>query len=676
MRALPKTGNPERIKNLFWMSLVSRARLWAFFEALYSYELHNQSPKYTTPEWIKTPLLPHQQSAVAAALGLEKAKTAGLDISGVNGDSVGGKLYSSYGILGDRVGAGKSLTALALIKEPAPDPAFMEYVSRNEIHLGDGRDVGLLRKRSQLKNLFDETLTPVDVSLFIIPHALVGQWETYVSRDTHLNAWFIKRRADLCDENFMDRLRSYDVVFVSSSMWSGFRNHPIRSLLWKRIFIDEADSIHITTDIHELNGLFYWFISASWLNLVFSGGAYFNIMQSHVPLPNTPQSIIDRVQRLRTDDSPYLQITGCKHMNIVRKMCGVAANYNTHAINAAVIQSARLIIHNAESYIQESFAVPTITHQSIMCAMPTNIRVLSDILSPDIMERLHADDVSGALEMIGMSAHNEMEITAAVTESLKKELDNAVKTYDYKQSITYSSDAAKAKALEVCEQKIASIRSRISAIEERIKTAKEQSCPICFCEPTTPAVVPCCHQVFCFSCICESLSRVASCPLCRTRIESVRQLQVIGTTTAVPVTTERPQKLQKKDAFIEFVKLNPNAKILMFSGYDASFSSVENKMKEASISFATVKGSNARITKLLNEFKAGKYNVLFLNARNMGAGLNIESASHVVLFHHMNNELESQIIGRAMRLGRKEPLTVVHLLHENEQQRGDVISHV
>jgi SNF2 family DNA or RNA helicase len=139
---------------------------------------------------------------------------------------------------------------------------------------------------------------------------------------------------------------------------------------------------------------------------------------------------------------------------------------------------------------------------------------------------------------------------------------------------------------------------------------------------------------------------------------------------------ECPQKLQKKDAFIQFVKANPNAKILMFSGYDASFSSVETKMQESNISFATVKGSNVRITKLLNEFKTGKYNVLFLNARNMGAGLNIESASHVVLFHHMNNELESQIIGRAMRLGRKEPLTVVHLLHENEQQRGDVISHV
>ena len=36
-------------------------------------------------------------------------------------------------------------------------------------------------------------------------------------------------------------------------------------------------------------------------------------------------------------------------------------------------------------------------------------------------------------------------------------------------------------------------------------------------------------------------------------------------------------------------------------------------------------------------------------------------------------ELEKQIIGRAVRLGRKAPLEVVHLLHENESR--SVITH-
>jgi len=58
--------------------------------------------------------------------------------------------------------------------------------------------------------------------------------------------------------------------------------------------------------------------------------------------------------------------------------------------------------------------------------------------------------------------------------------------------------------------------------------------------------------------------------------------------------------------------------------------------------------------------------VLFLNSRHVGAGFNITCASDVFLFHKMSSEMEKQIIGRAYRMGRKAPLNVHHLLHNNE----------
>ena len=258
--------------------------------------------------------------------------------------------------------------------------------------------------------------------------------------------------------------------------------------------------------------------------------------------------------------------------------------------------------------------------------------------------------------------------------SLKRELDQAKRTYEFKKTLDYSTQAVKDKALEACEKKVASIESRITAIQERIKRASDQTCPICYCDISSPAVTPCCQQLFCFSCICESLKRVAACPLCRERIPDLKLLQVVG--NGGPSIEQKPdpnKKLNKKEALIQFLKANPTAKVLMFSGYDASFSGLETKLTDEGISYATVNGSLGRINKLLREFKAGKYNILFLNARNMGAGLNIEAASHVVLFHRMSSELEKQIIGRAMRLGRTASLDVVHLVHENEL--GDVITH-
>jgi len=298
------------------------------------------------------------------------------------------------------------------------------------------------------------------------------------------------------------------------------------------------------------------------------------------------------------------------------------------------------------------------------------VRVLESFISAEMMEKLHAGDVSGALESLGMTSFTESQISEAVTASLKKDLDNAKKTYVFKKSIEYSTESLKVKALEACEQKIASIESRITAIQERITQAKEQTCPICYCEIETPAVTPCCQQLFCFPCLCESLKRVATCPLCRERLTDIKDIRVLGvpstSATATPATQVTNARMNKKDTFIQFMKQNPTAKVLMFSAYDASFNQLETSMDNENIRYATLNGSQARVAKLLREFKAGVYNTLLLNARNMGAGLNIESATHVVLFHRMSSELESQIIGRANRLGRTSPLEVVYLVHENE----------
>ena len=650
------------------MTSIARRRLWSFFEALYSQELTAESPRAETPAWIKPKLLPHQQTALAAALKLERAKHEGMTVGNIAGDSIGGTLYTTHGILADPVGSGKSLTTIALMKSPPPSHQYTEYVTRSA-GLSDGRDVGLLRNRNQLTTSYGTQLRPVRPALLIIPHALMGQWEQYITRDSTLKARYIRRKQEAADETFLHSIETYDVIVVSATMWSVFRTHqPVTSLLWSRVFIDEADSIALSTTADEIHGLFYWFISASWMNLVFANGGYFNIEMNYRPLDETPREIVRRVQQLQ-GGSNILCIPGCRHMNIVRRMCGIGSG-GFVSINSAGSQSARLIVHSNAEFLASSFSRPIVTHTNIVCETPANIFVLDSFISPEMMERLHAGDIAGALDSVGMHTSSESDVIKAVTASLEKDLENAKRTYEYKKSMDYSSEQIKQKAVEACEQKIAALESRIGAIKERIKTSADQTCPICYCNVTSaPAVTPCCHQLFCFSCLCESLKRVTACPMCRTRIDDLKEIKVVGEAVVAETSVDKPKKKHKKAAFLEFVKANPKSKILMFSGYDGTFSGLDEQLKTESISFALLSGSQARITKLLNEFEAGKYNVLFLNARNMGAGLNIDSASHVVLFHRMSPELESQIIGRALRLGRHTPLDVVHLLHDNELTR-------
>ena len=281
------------------MTSIARRRLWSFFEALYSQELTAESPRAETPSWIKPKLLPHQQAALAAALNLERAKHEGMTVGNIAGDAIGGTLYTTHGILADPVGSGKSLTAIALMKSPPPSHQYTEYVTRSS-GLSDGRDVGLLRNRNQLTTSYGTQLRPVRPALLIIPHALMGQWEQYITRDSTLKARYIRRKQDAADETFLQTIETYDVVVVSATMWSVFRTHqPVTSLLWSRVFIDEADSIGLSTTHDEIHGLFYWFISASWMNLVFANGAYFNIEMNYRPLDETPRETVRRVQQLQ-----------------------------------------------------------------------------------------------------------------------------------------------------------------------------------------------------------------------------------------------------------------------------------------------------------------------------------------------------------------------------------------
>lgn len=663
------------------MSLRSRKKLWNFFENLFVNELSSSSTRHSSPEWIKTELLPHQQAAYQSCLNLESAKEKGMHVNGIVGESTGGLFFTSHGILGDNVGTGKSLIALSLVKESPPSNNYTEFILRAGI-MGDGRDTGLLRTRSQLiTSLTQLELTPTNTALFIVPHALIGQWETYVNRDTNLRVKFIKRRQEATDVTFMNTFNSYDAIIVSATMYNTLKIcHPISSILWSRLFIDEADSIQISTTNDELNACFYWFISASWLNMVFANGAFFNLTTTYPPLPDTPVDVVNAVYK-RVLNSNNLTIHGIRHMNIVKRMCCGLGRDCPYAINPATLQASRLIIRSSDAFMDESFCMPNIFHTTLRCATPRNIQLLNDLISSDMLERLNAGDVHGAIDMLGMTTYSHTEISEAVTSSLIKDLENAKHTLTYKQSLEYSTPALKVKAIETCEQKIASIESRIQAIQDRLKAATEQNCPICFCDVSNPSVTPCCQQVFCFPCLCESLKHVAACPLCRARIYDIKTVKVMGAAkssgaTSDSVETSPLKPVDKRSTFLNYVDTHRDAKILMFSSYDASFDLLTERMKSMGLTFAIVSGSQSRIQKLLRDFKDGKYNVLFLNARNMGSGLNIEFASHVILYHKMTTELENQIIGRAMRLGRKEDLQVVHLLHQNEIQTERVITHV
>jgi len=628
------------------LSSVQRSQKFTtYIEGVFNNELTEESPKIDeNPIYIKPQLYTHQKALLAAAMNLEDKKFEGIKC----GDN--SNLYTNFGILADRVGSGKSLVALSLVKHTLPDEREIRTTHR-------GKDI------SMIKYVVPNTKNRrVKAALFIIPHSLMGQWEEYVTRDTTLNVMFCRRKKEACDPTLVNFIDSVDAIFISSTMYKFFdENLKPSQYHWSRIFIDEADSIQAPIYL-ELAANFIWLITASFLNIAFPTGIYSRINGSSQSYFSPNQLKPETLEKIRKVSGDEFRVDGIySNAPLIKTLIGT-----TDIVKNSDLQSWRIILRNSDTFIDQSFEMPPITKRNIICKSTTNITILESLVPGEVMEMLHAGDVKSALQALGVKDETPTSIIDSLTRTLHRELEQTRKRLEFYKTQDYSSEIAKQKSLESQEQKIASLISRIETIENRIKDINVTNCPVCYGDISTPTLTPCCKNLFCFECICESLKTQPSCPLCRVPVTSASDLQVISATNIISTSDETEKPKTKIEEFIQFIEKNPTAKILLFSGYDASFFQIMNELSRRSITFSAINGSTARVSKILSEFQNGNYRVLMLNSKHVGSGLNIVSATDVFLFHKMNSEMEKQIIGRAYRMGRTAPLTVHYLLHKSE----------
>jgi SNF2 family DNA or RNA helicase len=657
-----------------------RDEIRTYINATISNQLTEVSPRADQPTWIRQPLRPHQQTLLSAARRVERL--AHLDVV----DLQSPRLVTSYGVLADRVGAGKSLVALSLIRD---DPVQRSHIQMKE---SGGACIVGARNFGPVQPFKPEwsTLTDVEMmsaifsdrrsqfytrtALVIVPHNVVTQWEEYIQTQTTLRAYVIKRTKDW-DQDLAGLYRSLfqsDLVLVSNTMLTKFIRHftmqPYGSafyrIVWSRVFIDEADSIACSLKPHEISARFFWFITGSWLNMLFPDG-----LNGY-----TFSALPDDVRGLLGDGG----------------IPGIVSSHNvvSHTLSRTHHpQFTDLIVRNADAWIETSLARPVIVHESILCKMPANIGLLESFLSGAALEALHAGDTAGAMSAMGLKAKSKESLVECVTASLRSELAQAERELAFKQGSTYSSASAKRAGIERAETRVADIRSRLTSLEARVAAAATDAhCPICYDSPRCTTLTPCCRNAFCLECICECVKAKPECPMCRAPIRNVRDLLVMGEEeeeVAEEVGETDVTELPAKSAAL--LKLlsdsTTDQRFLVFSAHEASFKGLRDMLDARGIRCELLQGTVARVERIRKQFREGTIRVLCMNARHVGAGLNLEAATHIVLYHRMNVELERQVIGRAVRFERAAELRVVHLVHEEETaanglQNAEVIMHV
>ena len=290
-------------------------------------------------------------------------------------------------------------------------------------------------------------------SLFIVPHNVIQQWESYINDQTQLRAYIVKRTKDSDHERagFFKDVFTSELVVVSCTMLRKFMaavtayGIHFSSIVWSRLFVDEADTLSFTLRPHDVAARFMWFITGSWLNMLFPTGLYVHTIQGLPPA----------VRTLIGDGG----------------IAGVSSRLNVVAWSLADTREGRfasLILRNTDAWIDASLLRPAIIHDTVLCKAPANLGILRDYISAAAMEALHAGDTEGALTALGLKTASKETLAGRVTESLRGDLIQAEKILAFKRDIEYSSSAGKIAAIEKAEAKVTRLKSQLLSLEARL----------------------------------------------------------------------------------------------------------------------------------------------------------------------------------------------------------------
>jgi hypothetical protein len=553
-------------------------------------------------------------------------------------------INSNIGVIGDVVGAGKSLPVLILIHNSQKD----NFMGSKEIYHTYNKtcSVSITEHNSGQGPIIDR----VHSTILVLPHTLVRQWRSYidnyvpglkykvVNKKEHLTTYDAEKGKHIYSS--VNEYLNYPLIIISSTFYSAFMNvcisgKYVSSMNFDRAIFDEADTIHIPNCYKPKAG-FYWFITSSVLNLMV----------------------------------PYSRYWEGKYLDGI-KCTGFIKNVFVELEQERFPFYHLLVLKNKDSYIQSSFELPKPIVHRVSCFTPKAVTVLKGILDEKIIQMIQGDDLKGAMEQVGSMnlLKSTDDIIKISTNMLLKDLENRQKEYQYKSTLNYATEESKTYSLSNIQKKIDEIQKKIKLIENRVQN---RFCNVCNSDAEIPTITMCCKNVFCLSCIQESHKLNPICPFCRATISSndiIIQTQLSKEKSIeAPSVKVEPKLPNKIESLIKIIKEKENGKFLVVSLYENSLNELNEKLQDNDIVGTKLAGNNMVVNNTLRRFRDQTSNLkcILLNAMNYGSGLNIPEATDIIIYHKLTKELETQVIGRAQRFGRVGPLHIHYLQHDGE----------
>jgi hypothetical protein len=480
--------------------------------------------------------------------------------------------------------------------------SVLGLIERDNMEVKDGEY--LINKNKQGNNLiFTKKVSlynNISSNLIILNPSLLSQWEQELQK-TDLKYTLVnskKNIEDLIPSNF-------EVVLCNQSMYSTLISR-FRKYCWKRLIIDEPQGLKIQ-DWNNFAFHFIWLVTA------------------------TPYALL--IQDKKNNNGMYQEL--------------FSENENLFS---------SIIIRNPDAYVKSSFLMPENLHFHYYSYNPIN-RILEGIVSPVLLELISAGNIREAIKFLGGNVQNPESLYLLVK---NKKLEK-LKEIDLQISvnINLNSESEKLKKLNVRRD---IILEQIKNLENKLNEMLSENCIVCNERLENPLFLACCQNILCGKCILTWMEKKDSCILCRSKVQKDHLIYIQKSSDLEPCFTENSNfKYTKPQLIQQIITQNKSGKFIIFSNYDESFETVKRLFDEGNIKYSEIKGGKDSRSKSIHSYKYEDCQVLFLNSKNNASGINLEETTDIILYHSMNDFAQTQILGRANRIGRTNILNVHHL---------------
>jgi len=582
------------------------------------------------PPYINIKLMNHQKTIIKRMLELETDRTIKIPELEIGSYYRSEKIKdviikTDIAILGDKVGAGKTLDIVSLI-------SMKPVIEFREKQLITGKYISLSG---------DKEHTKINTNLVIVPHKLIPQWKTNFEKALNLKVLTITMNKQV-DELLLkkiikiktwnntevdsemlyldiEKLKNINVILVGDTMYKRLvacSNH----FIWNRCIIDEADTIKLCKMMEDcLNFNFLWLITG------------------------TPSGLIN---------------------------CKKSPFYKEIFITSRHLEIKHLVIKNDDKYIESSIVLPDPNMICIRCLTPKELNIVKNFISPSILQMINAGNTEEAIKALNCNVDTNENIFQVITKNLVENIKNKKIEINAEKMMVYNKEE-KDKKISFLENQLIKFETKYEDIKKSIYELNNDFCPVCLDGYTKPVLVSCCNKCFCFDCLAVSMGELHNnkCPYCRQNISS-SDLHIISENENESKKSKQKMKSNelkdKLDVLVDIIQKKKDGSFLLFANYTETFNKIEKKFVEVGITYHILKGQSSTISKHINDYENKKVQVIMLNAQYFGAGMNLQTTTDLIIYHRFSNEMEEQIIGRAQRYGRKGTLNVYYLLHDNE----------